>query len=301
MKVSICIPSYNNRDSLKRCIDSIFIQDFNDYEIIITDDSPSDIILQLVSGYNRSEIKYYKNKASLGSPENWNEALSKAKGEYVKIMHHDDWFRGTTSLSSFVALLDSAPDVLFASSGCYDVVEDASKEIKHFVNENDKRKIEQNPLYLLRGNYIGAPSVTIFRNHQKVFFDKKLIWLVDIDFYVRVLNEKSNFVTTPDALVNIGISPSQITRACENNKTLILSEYLYLYEKMGNKKFVHFIILEQLSKYRVFTNRDLSLVLVESTFTLSCSDSYIILLFWLKNQLRSGLRNLKLLKSWLWK
>lgn len=113
MKVSICIPAYNNEVSLKRCLDSVLIQDFEDYEIVITDDSPSNVIAQLVSGYNNSKIHYYKNTENLGSPENWNRALSLAKGEYIKIIHHDDWFSSNDSLDKFVALLDTNPTFLF--------------------------------------------------------------------------------------------------------------------------------------------------------------------------------------------
>lgn len=40
---------------------------------------------------------------------------------------------------------------------------------------------------LLSSNIIGPPSVTIYRNDKKIFYDRKLQWLVDIDFYIRYL------------------------------------------------------------------------------------------------------------------
>ena len=38
--ISICIPAYKHPDFLKRLLDSISIQSFRDFEVIISDDSP---------------------------------------------------------------------------------------------------------------------------------------------------------------------------------------------------------------------------------------------------------------------
>ena len=109
-KVSICIPAYNRADRLKKAIDSVLLQSFTDYEIVITDDSPDTLVEELVSGYNLpNKIKYYKNAVTLGSPENWNEAIRKATGKYIKILHHDDWLNFDDSLEKYVALLNNNP------------------------------------------------------------------------------------------------------------------------------------------------------------------------------------------------
>ena len=86
IKVSICIPSYNQVKYLRRTIDSVLSQTYSDYEIIITDDSSTDIVFNLVREYESTgKIQYFKNKTPYGSPENWNEAIRLSKGEFVKI------------------------------------------------------------------------------------------------------------------------------------------------------------------------------------------------------------------------
>jgi glycosyltransferase involved in cell wall biosynthesis len=42
--VSICIPTYKQTEYLKKCLESILAQDFKDYELIISDDTPDDTI-----------------------------------------------------------------------------------------------------------------------------------------------------------------------------------------------------------------------------------------------------------------
>jgi len=108
--VSICIPAFNQPDYLKRLLESIFIQTFNNYEIVITDDSNNDKISKLVEFYSDIRVHYYKNSKSLGSPNNWNFALQCATGKYIKIMHHDDWFKDEFSLENFVNSIEENND-----------------------------------------------------------------------------------------------------------------------------------------------------------------------------------------------
>ncbi len=117
VNVSICIPAYNQTVYLRKVLNSIIEQDFNDYEIIITDDTPDDSIKKLIDEFDfQGRLKYFKNHSALGTPENWNEAIRKAGGEYIKIMHHDDFFTYNHSLAEFVKMLDENPECDFAFS-----------------------------------------------------------------------------------------------------------------------------------------------------------------------------------------
>ncbi len=84
VQTSILIPTYNNPLSLKRAVDSCLTQKYQDFEIIITDDSTNDESEKMYHQIwqNSEKIKYFHNKIPLGSPKNWNFAISKARGEY---------------------------------------------------------------------------------------------------------------------------------------------------------------------------------------------------------------------------
>lgn len=73
VKVSICIPAYNNEQSVRRLLASVEKQIFQDYEVIITDDSTGDGIGKLAK--EKGYVKYYKNPVPLGAAANWNEAI----------------------------------------------------------------------------------------------------------------------------------------------------------------------------------------------------------------------------------
>jgi len=100
--ISICIPAFQGEDYLKRLLDSINIQTFKNYEVIISDDSPDDSVERLSENYSNSfRLIYQKNKEPLGSPANWNKSISLANGKWIKIMHDDDWFYDKYALEEF--------------------------------------------------------------------------------------------------------------------------------------------------------------------------------------------------------
>jgi glycosyltransferase involved in cell wall biosynthesis len=290
MKVSICIPTYRSAETLRRCVDSILLQDFNDYEIIITDDSQNDDLKDISTIDPR--IKYIKNEYPLGSPENWNKAILYANGEYIKIMHHDDWFSNQTSLTQFVEALDNNPHSLFVFSGCSDI---GLKNIKRKISFKNTRLLKKNTDVLFRNNIIGAPSVTMYRNKSTIQFDKNLVWLVDIDFYIRILNNNRNFVTIPDSLVNIGISEDQITNKCLNNKKIILNEYLYVYEKftLGKNKNNTLYLLDLFAKYKINSNRKIDDLDLPYKYHLNISSLFLIVIFQIKNTIIQNLKEIK--------
>ena len=103
--ISICIPAFGRIDYLKRLLDSIYIQTYPHFEVVITDDSPGFEVKELAEQHPlRPKIRYFKNQATLGTPENWNEGIRKAKYDWIKIMHDDDWFSGPSSLRKFCKL-----------------------------------------------------------------------------------------------------------------------------------------------------------------------------------------------------
>ncbi|MDL2224301.1 glycosyltransferase [Bacteroidales bacterium OttesenSCG-928-M06] len=239
-KVSICIPAYKEVSFLERCLDSIAIQTYTDYEIIITDDSPGDNIGELVRKYNHLPINYHKNLKSLGSPDNWNKAISMASGEYIKIMHYDDWFASSESLKKMVKPLEEDLRISFVFCAFAEVGE--NHVIHRYPTFIELFYLKRNPKVLGLGNFIGPPSVTLYRNYPEFTFDNYLVWFVDIEQYIRILIQLRRFVYINEELVYNGYSEKQITRRCINNQELIERERNYLNNKLDIKYNIPFLV-----------------------------------------------------------
>lgn len=225
-KVSICIPAYNNAVAMKRLFESIAGQDYKDYEIIITDDSTDEKVYELVK--DSPEIQYYRNDKRLGSTANWNEAMSKCSGEYVKIMHHDDWFTERDSLGKFVRLLTEHPEADIAFCGTRQV--EGDKSYDRHISSADASLIKEDYRNLYLGNTIGAPSATIYKRSE-LTYDENLVWLVDMEFYMHILKKNPQFIYTNEPLISIGVSSTQLTEECIGDEKINVKEYGYIYKK----------------------------------------------------------------------
>lgn len=231
--ISICIPAYKNIEFLKRLLDSISIQTFTDFEVVITDDSPDESLRELIKEYEAQfKLVYYKNPTPLGTPANWNFAISKATGEWIKIMHDDDWFSDKESLSEFsnIAGLYNDKNVLIFSG--FNEIKSNQLRDCYIMNLNEKKLLKRSPLNLLKKNFIGHPSTTLIRNKISQWYDENIKWVVDIEFYIRYL-KNADFVSINKALINIGISDEQVTKEVFRNPNIEIPENLYLLQKLG--------------------------------------------------------------------
>jgi glycosyltransferase involved in cell wall biosynthesis len=231
--VSVCIPAYNQLSDFKKALNSVFIQEFKDYEIIVTDDSSNDEIYEfLKSNDYLHQVRYTKNNPSLGSPLNWNKAISLSAGDFIKILHHDDQFFDERSLGKFVDALLCRPgiDMVFCSVLNQDVRTGLAH--LHRPSAQDLRALTLNPGVLLSGNFIGPPSAILFRSPIKHLFNKKLKWLVDIEFYIQNWpGSRIHFI--PEALIKVSCGgDDQVTRLCENDRDIHLFEYFTVFNAL---------------------------------------------------------------------
>lgn len=249
-KVAICIPCYNSINKLKKLLDSIVTQTFKNFIVIITDDSENNLIKNLINEYFQINIQYYKNNVRLGATCNTNQALSFAYNldiEYIKIMHHDDYFTSSFSLEKMVNALENNKNASIAFSSTYEVKKNIIYE--RIISDEQIDLIKEDCFNLVYGNIIGAPSATIIRKND-LLLDEHLKWFVDIEWYIQIMNIYKNFVFINEPLISIGLSSTQLSQECINNPLLILNESIYLYKKYKKLHCENYmnVILENMEK-----------------------------------------------------
>ncbi len=231
--LSICIPTYNQPQLLERCLTSISVQTYRNFEIIITDDSNTDDVKHVVGQWLGSlPITYEKHVSPKGSPANWNAALGRAKGDLIYLLHQDDWLSTTNSLQQMVSALDKWPDARFVYCHYYAKAAYDAQAYRISTAGLSVEEINAKPTLLLFSNEIGPPSNVIFRKGNEQY-DESFKWLVDIDFYIRLLKTGDGLLL-PEHLVTIGVHDEQITNACLEDKDIQLRENIMLLHKVGD-------------------------------------------------------------------
>lgn len=234
-KVSICIPAYLQTHYLRNTLDSISSQDFDDYEVIISDDSPGTTVEKLVNEYDFGDkLLYVRNPDSLGSPANWNRAVGLSRGEYIKILHHDDWLSTPSSLTQFVRMLDSNPNAGFAFSGATAQIAASRKTWTHSATGEQIDRLNEENTLLFNENFIGPPSATIVRRNAFIEYDENLVWLVDIAHYINMLRSTEFVATAKPLIVSISQAPHQITNRCVGDRCTNIFEYFYLFNTIND-------------------------------------------------------------------
>lgn len=234
-KVSICIPTYENVEEVTRLIQSIESQTFQDLEIIITDDSRDRKIEEFIHKLASEKpvvskkIRYFHNKTPLGHIFNWNEALSHATGEYVKIMFSDDWFTFENSLEKLVGVLESDKEAALAFCGNLQV--SGSESYPRKPEKDYVEKLQKDYQYLFISNQIGAPSNTLYRNRKDIAFDEKSNWASDVFLYMEILKKNPKFVYIEEPLISIGIHENQYTESFSEKDERIVLDYSYMFQK----------------------------------------------------------------------
>ena len=104
--LSIIIPSYNMKDYIAKCVESLICEVLIDLDVIIVNDGSRDETLQIAQSF----AQRYPDSISVINKENGNygscinAALKVAKGKYVKVLDADDSFN-TSQLPDFVTFL----------------------------------------------------------------------------------------------------------------------------------------------------------------------------------------------------
>jgi glycosyltransferase involved in cell wall biosynthesis len=91
-KFSILIPVFNRELFIGAAIESVLNQTYGDFEIIISDNCSSDDTVGVINKYSiiDNRIKLYKQNENIGMWNNFNFLISKANGDYIKILCSDD-------------------------------------------------------------------------------------------------------------------------------------------------------------------------------------------------------------------
>jgi glycosyltransferase involved in cell wall biosynthesis len=117
--VSICIPTCKRPDLLKIALASCLAQTFQDFEIVISDDSPDTRTQEMVRNFSAPQvIRYVRNLPGLGQARNVNQLFNLADGEFLALLHDDDTLT-PTALADLIKPLQTNATVVASFGKVY--------------------------------------------------------------------------------------------------------------------------------------------------------------------------------------
>lgn len=185
---SIVVPIYKVEKYLSQCVDSLLVQDFDNFEIILVDDGSPDSCPEICDRYAESSNKIIViHKPNGGLSDARNAGISKASGVYVTFVDSDDFWLGTDVLSRiYQAIINNNwPDVI--ASDFIKYFEDSDKYVYPNINStvpqhNSKSEVFNYLYYELGDMRMSACQKVVKRDLlERTKFEKGLL-SEDIDW-----------------------------------------------------------------------------------------------------------------------
>ena len=238
MKLSIITINLNNKEGLKKTIQSVRSQSFKNYEFIIIDGESTDGSIDLIKEYSNN-INYWVSEKDTGIYEAMNKGTNVAKGEYCNFMNSGDIFYDSNVLES-----------VFKKNHYHDIIIGKAKTNHRIIYP------PKNPSFLFFFNI--QPL-----NHQAAFIKKQLLNKYPYDeTNYKIVSDWKFFI---DAFIadNCSFLPINefIVKFDDQGIGSIDPEKNLIEQKKVLNSFTHPRILEDYEKFKYLDNRFIKLIL----------------------------------------
>ncbi len=231
---SIAIPFYlrdeNSLRQLRRCVNSIKIQSFRNYEIIISTQNKFHN-LKSYELFNSSFIKLVDASLVDGFIQgNLNNAFKFCEGEWIKILFSDDYFFNKNDLQKIYSSVKIGARHWYVTNSLhYNKFSDKLyKPIIPFFHQN-----------ILELNTIGSPSAITIKNVKPVLFDKNTWMRLDVDYYYSLFLRYGKPCYIPNVFIVNEIHENQFSSLMINKTNVVNQklndELIYLKNKYNYK------------------------------------------------------------------
>lgn|SRR5574343_26213 len=229
--ISICMPMHEMKGYekfLRKNLDILSNQTFKDFDVVVSDQSKKDNIRRICSEYkDKLDIKYFHNPSGpYTSAYNSNYAIKRATGKLIKMLFLDDFFYHNDAIKDIAMNFDLEKDNWLVTA-CEHTTNGTDFIRPFYPKYNDQIHLGENT--------ISSPSVLTIKNDKPLLFDKRMLWLMDVDYYRRcydkfgppkILN-KINVVNTN------GDHQASNTTATKDRRAI---EYVWVLKKFKEKK-----------------------------------------------------------------
>jgi len=271
-KLTVFIVTYNRAHLLKLSIESVLIQTYIDFNLIILDNASTDNTQQIVNSFADDRIHYIKHETNIGGYNNINYAVDICQTKYFIIFHDDDIMKKDL-IEKELEELERNEDYSIVSSLSTLIDDEGNELITQVNNPTNKKNLYQGNEYLqnfLQGGLsVVCPSV-MYRNSfiksKKLHFNSKVgpasdqyLWF-EVEKYGGIicqLNQaliKYRIHKTQDSHINNGIMEIDLLYAVskniisDNNKRskLLMKKYSIRLSLTISRKFINKLITKNL-------------------------------------------------------
>jgi glycosyltransferase involved in cell wall biosynthesis len=234
MLVSIITPTYNDVRFISDTIRSIQKQEYQNWELLITDDCSTDETVKIIRDFIKSDhrIKLYILNNNSGAGIARNNSIMHAKGRYIAFCDSDDQWK-ESKLSKQIDFMITN-DLSFTYSS-YDVIDEENNKLKSIYSP-----IKLSYKEMLRNNYIGCLTAIYDQDKLGKLYMSKIRKRQDWTLWLKIFKIIKNARGIRESLAIY----RDRTGSISNNKFLLLKYNWIIYNKeLGFNKLKSLLLL----------------------------------------------------------
>jgi len=240
--VSVIVPVLNGERHIGACISSILDQSYTNLELVIANNASTDRTAEIIASFDDARIRVLPDITErFDIHSNWTRAVGSARGEFVKIVCHDDLLL-PECLTIQVGLLRDHPTAALVA-GRRKIINDQDKVVIPSRGLGNLLKNE-NPRVIAGDllarectragtNLLGEPANVLIRTASlpTPLFDPRWKYGLDIEFYVRCLTDRDAVVDS-HTLCSFRVSPTQMSASLASDQA---KELRLLFEEIERR------------------------------------------------------------------
>jgi glycosyltransferase involved in cell wall biosynthesis len=199
-RISVIIPAYNRAHVIRRALESVFAQTFEDLELIVVDDASHDNLAGVMASFSDERIKFIRLASRSGASRARNAGIAESRGEWIAFLDSDDEWLPEKLERQLVAIdrLGATCDVVY--SACYRERDGEAPEVR------PKGTLAEGDVFdaFLLGKHTLTASVYMVRRTALVRakgFDERFPSANDIDLWLRLASMSCRFAAVQEPLV----------------------------------------------------------------------------------------------------
>ncbi len=206
-KVSVIIPTYNRGGYIKRALESVLNQTYNDFEIIIVDDGSTDDTKKVLEPY-KDVIKYiYQENKGVSAARN--RGIKGSCGEYIAFLDSDDgWTNEKLSIQSTILDKDKKIGIVYSKMTKINAKNEVcGTKPENYIGKDFNELIE-------KGGDLPTSAVMVRREcfDQAGLFDETFEIMEDLDMWIRIAQDHVLFQVTEPNLALYYVHEGQVTQ-----------------------------------------------------------------------------------------
>lgn len=140
-KLSIIIPTKERANTLKHTLRTITEQQYDSFEIIVSDNNSSDNTKESVESFNDERIKYVNPQERLSMSDNWEFGLSHASGKFITFIGDDDGFIPGALAKAMNIIIKTGSKALVWNKAEYCWPDHIDSSLGNYISLNIDKKI----------------------------------------------------------------------------------------------------------------------------------------------------------------